>query len=221
MLNEKKPLVLIGGGGHAGVLLDILLSQGRDILAVISPDNISARSVFACIPHFTQDKDINRFLPDSVRLVNGIGMMPGSSIRKNVTEKFLALGYEFETVISSEAFISPFAEIGSGVQILTKAVVQTGARIDEHSIINSGVIIEHDANISSYCHMAPNSTICGQATVASCVFVGANATVIQSIRIRQGAVVGAGVTLTVDLQEGDTAYPIRPYIQSRKLTESE
>ena len=39
------PLIIIGGGGHASVLVDILRSQNRQILALISPDDVSSRTV--------------------------------------------------------------------------------------------------------------------------------------------------------------------------------
>ncbi|TNZ44854.1 shikimate dehydrogenase, partial [Vibrio parahaemolyticus] len=40
------PLVIIGGGGHASVLVDLLRNQNRTILAVMSPDDISTRQAF-------------------------------------------------------------------------------------------------------------------------------------------------------------------------------
>ena len=60
---SKLPIVLIGGGGHASVLADILLRQGREIVAVICPDDISQRRVFSGIKQFHEDSDIEQFSP--------------------------------------------------------------------------------------------------------------------------------------------------------------
>lgn len=76
------PIVMIGGGGHASVLAEILLTQGRDMLAVISPEDISQRSVFKGISILEKDEDILRFDKDKILLVNGIGMMPKSGFKK-------------------------------------------------------------------------------------------------------------------------------------------
>ena len=46
-----KPLVIIGGGGHASVLVDVLLAQKRDILAVVCPENITEANVFSDFKH--------------------------------------------------------------------------------------------------------------------------------------------------------------------------
>ncbi|WP_202906392.1 hypothetical protein [Morganella psychrotolerans] len=84
---NNKPLIIIGGGGHASVLIDILLSQKRKILAVICPDNIYDRRIFSGIPHYTNDEDIQYFPTEEVMLVNGIGMTPYSSARKKISPR--------------------------------------------------------------------------------------------------------------------------------------
>ncbi|EJT0554803.1 acetyltransferase [Vibrio vulnificus] len=194
-MNKPLPLVLIGGGGHASVLADILLGQGREILAVICPDDVSSRAVLAGIPHLTQDEDIARFSPDSVRLVNGIGMMPRSTFRQRINEKFLAQGYVFETVIASDAKVSSFAEVKSGAQIFPGARVQTGAVIGEHTIVNSEALIEHDCRIGAYNHIAPRATLCGQVVSEAQVFIGAGSTILPGINLGQSSIIGAGATI--------------------------
>lgn len=215
-MNKSLPLVLIGGGGHASVLADILLGQGREILAVICPDDVSARAVLAGIPHLTQDEDITRFSPDSVRLVNGIGMLPRSTFRQRISEKFFAQGYVFETVIASDANVSNFAQVNAGAQILSGARVQTGSIIGEHTIINTGALIEHDCQIGAYNHIAPNATLCGEIRTADHVYIGANATLIQGLILGSQCIVGAGSILKQPLSFGTTCYPAHAFIKATK-----
>ncbi|CAB1259791.1 acetyltransferase [Vibrio cholerae] len=211
-MNKHKPLILIGGGGHASVLADILLGQGRDIVAVISPNDLSSRAVFTGLVHLTQDEEVKRFSPDSVYLVNGIGMLPRSTLRQRVNQQFLELGYQFETVIASDAHVSRFATIHSGAQILSGARVQTGAVVGEHTIVNSGALVEHDCQIGAYNHIAPNATLCGDVLTEENVYIGANATVIQGLALEAQSTVGAGAILTQSLPLGDTCYPARACI---------
>lgn len=212
-MNKHKPLVLIGGGGHASVLADILLGQGRDIVAVISPDGLSSRKVFAGLTHLTKDEEVKRFSPDSVHLVNGIGMLPRSMLRQRVNQQFIELGYQFETVIDSYAHISRFSTICSGAQILSGARVQTGVVIGEHTIVNSGALVEHDCQIGAYNHIAPRATLCGSVCTHESVYIGANATVIQDLVLEAQSTVGAGAILTQSLPLGDTCYPARACIK--------
>jgi sugar O-acyltransferase (sialic acid O-acetyltransferase NeuD family) len=213
-LNDQKikPLIIIGGGGHASILVDILRSQNRQILALISPADVSSRTVFSGIPQFKNDEEIHDFSPKEVLLVNGIGMLPRSNLKRKINEYFISLGYHFESVIADSAIVSRYAHLGDGVQVFPGSIIQTGAIIGDHSIINSGVIIEHDANIGRYNHIAPRTVICGQSLTQEDVFVGAGATVIQNIMIAEQAIVAAGAIVTASMPISSICYPTRAKI---------
>ncbi|NLS13558.1 acetyltransferase [Vibrio sp. SM6] len=214
-----RPIVLIGGGGHAAVLADLLLRQGETIAAVIAPDEIAERGVFAQLlqlgtAHHRQDSDVAQFAPESVYLVNGLGMMPKSSFRKRLNQTFLAKGYQFASVIAKSAEISPFATLEDGVQILAGAIVQAGVHIGAHSIVNTAALVEHDCELGQYNHLAPRATLCGQVCAGDDVYIGAGATLIQCLSLGTGAIVGAGALLTRDLAAGEIAYPARAIIKT-------
>ena len=186
---------MIGGGGHASVLADIILGQGRKILAIISPEELNERLVFSGITHLKNDRDVLLYSPDSVLLVNGIGMMPKCELRQKITRFFVGLGYNFETVVASTATVSPYAIISNGAQIFPGAIVNAGASIGEHTIVNTGVIIEHDAVVEKFCHVAPKALMCGQVHCSSSSFIGAGATIIHNVHLGKNTVVGAGETI--------------------------
>ncbi|MFS1863864.1 shikimate dehydrogenase [Vibrio tasmaniensis ZS-17] len=192
----QKKLILLGSGGHASVLADILLSQGGDIVGIVSPTQVAAKKgVFYGIPLLEKDDEVFQFDPSEVKLVNGIGQLPGSNIRKSVNEFFLDKGYCFESVISEHALISKYARLADGVQILRGAIVQAGVTIGSHSIINTRTTVEHDSFIGEYCHVAPGVTLCGDINVGHDVFIGAGATLIQGVRVAERTTIGAGATI--------------------------
>ncbi|EDK29083.1 sialic acid biosynthesis protein NeuD [Vibrionales bacterium SWAT-3] len=213
------PIVMIGGGGHASVLTDILLEKGREIVAVISPDDITQRSVFVGLTQLLEDADITKYSPSDVLLVNGIGMMPKSSLREKVGLYFSQLGYRFETVIASTAHVSNFASLAEGSQVLHQAVVQAGAEVGAHSIINTAALIEHDCTIGQHNHIAPRATLCGQVKTHCNVYVGAGSTVIQGIELGKGCIVGAGSTIVKDI--GSQVVTFAKQNQETKLIEND
>lgn len=215
MLNnqELKPLIIIGGGGHASVLVDILRAQRRKILAIVSPEDISFRKVFSGIPHLKNDDDVLDYSPEIIKLINGVGMLPKSELKIKLNEHYISLGYKFETIISNDACVSPFSEIKQGAQIFAGAIIHAGSVIGEHSIINSGVIIEHDCNIGKYNHIAPRSILCGQVITGKNVYVGAGATVIQNITLEKDSIIGAGAIVTENVLNGQICYPSRMIIK--------
>ena len=211
---SKLPIVLIGGGGHASVLADILLRQGREIVAVICPDDISQRRVFSGIKQFHKDSDIEQFSPQSVSLVLGIGAMPKSNLREKIAQYFVELGYHFESVIAETAFVSEYATLENGAQIMEGAVIQPGASIGLHSIVNTSALVEHDCQIGAHNHIAPKATLCGQVKTEYGCYVGANATVIQGVTLGTLSIVGAGAILTKPLPPQSICYPFRSIIES-------
>ncbi|MBW8186491.1 acetyltransferase [Shewanella nanhaiensis] len=209
-----KPVILLGSGGHASVLADILLQNNHTILAVISHSK-SARSVFNEIQHFDSDKDVLQFSPDKVKLVNGLGSLPGQSLRHELFDYFTQSNYQFETVISQNAMLSPYSTIGTGSQIFMGAIIQTGAVIGESTIINSGAIVEHDCHIGMHCHIAPGATICGDVHIGEHTHVATGANIIQGVSIGKHCIVAAGATVTKDMPDNSIAYGYRSQIEKR------
>ncbi|WP_261396866.1 acetyltransferase [Photobacterium rosenbergii] len=207
------PIVLIGGGGHASVLADILTSQNREICAVVSPDDVSTRQVFENIPVLTSDKEIAQFSPQSVMLVNGIGMLPFSGLRCDVTKWYTSMGYRFETVVSEQSLVSKYAVLEEGGQVFPGAIVQAGAVVGKQTIVNTGAIVEHDCLIGPFNHLAPGCVVCGGVKTGKQVFIGANATVTQGSCLGDQSIVGAGAMLSEDLSAKAVCYSSRSVIK--------
>ncbi|MGF1881046.1 acetyltransferase [Vibrio splendidus] len=201
-----KPIVMIGGGGHASMLVDILRMQNRDIVAIVCPDDLGERAIFSGIPHFFHDDDVFQFEPEKVLLVNGIGVLPKSGLKRKLTQYYLSHGYQFETIVAETASVSPYARLSEGVQIFPGAFVNAGVKVGSHSIINTGAIIEHDSEVGEFNHIAPRALLCGQVKCAEDVFVGAGATVIQNLTLAQGCIVGASTTILSDVKELTIVY---------------
>lgn len=198
---------MIGAGGHASVIYEILVSQNRNVIAVCAKD-LAIDRLFSGLPTLSHDEDVLDFDPEEIELANGIGFMPGSKLRKTKTNYFKKFGYRFCSIIDSTAKVSSFCQIGEGVQILANAVVQTKADVGDYSIINSGAIVEHHSKIGSFSHLAPNSVVCGSVEIAQQVFIGASATIIQGLTVGRNAIVGAGEIIKRDVPAGQCAQNI-------------
>lgn len=208
----NKPLLIIGSGGHASVLVDILRQQNREIVGLVSPDIGYRREIFVGIERFN-DGDVSSFNRLKVNLVNGIGALPGNDLRSVLYNKFKVLGYEFETIIASNSIVSNYAQLEEGVQVLPNVVIQTGARIFSNTIINTGAIIEHDCIVGNNNHIAPGVTLSGQVVTSNNVHIGTGASVIQSVTIGQNSIVGAGCCVTKNVAENVVCFPSRTVIK--------
>ncbi|SIN98578.1 acetyltransferase [Halodesulfovibrio marinisediminis] len=204
--------IILGAGGHAKVLVDILRQREHFCGAFVSP-MFTSEPVFSGLQWLASDDDVCKFSSGNTVLVNGIGMLPGKHLRKELFLSFSALGYRFKKVISPQAIVSTYAELGDGVQVLPGAIIQAGVVIGANTIINSGAIIEHDCVIGEHCHIAPGVTMSGQVSVGTSVHIGTGANLIQSISVGEDVVVGAGAIVTKNVDSFKKVYPARGIIK--------
>ncbi|RCS57432.1 acetyltransferase [Parvibium lacunae] len=192
---NDNPVIVVGAGGHAAVIADTLLAQGRSVLGFVDP-SIQAGSRLICGLQVLGDDDhLDNYSPAHVSLANGIGSISYPFLRKKVQEYLQALGWYFIGVVHPSAIVSPYAKVAPDVQILANTVVQANAIISEGCVINTGAIIEHDAILGSWVHAAPGSLVCGGAKLGDFCHVGASATVIQGIQLGAETLIGAGATV--------------------------
>jgi len=196
------PLIVVGGGGHAKVLISTLLLQHRSVLGFVDPKPLLPPLLG--IAHLGDDCAAFLHPPDQVRLVNGVGSIDSTVLRRAVYEKFRERQYVFDTVIHPSAIIAPEVHIEDGVQIMAGAVVQPGSRLGANVIINTGARVDHDCVIDAHSHVAPGVTLSGHVYIGKGAHVGTGASIIQGIKVNAGGIVGAGAVVIDDVPAGAT-----------------
>ncbi len=201
----NTPIAIIGFGGHGRVLATALQAAGHSVIA--ATDLEPSRS--AQQPHdFVVISDaalIQRYSPEQVRLVCGIGSIwPSRSDgpRAKTIEKFSTLGYRFVGLRHPFCWVAPDANLSDTSQIHAGVVVQTGAIVGDFTIVNTRASIDHDCSIAAHCHIGPGVTLSGNVVVSEGTHLGTGCNVIQGIRIGKGCFVGAGATVVRDVADG-------------------
>lgn len=198
------PVLILGGGGHAKVLVEALLAGGAVIAGIVDPDPELQTKTVLGVPVIGDDETVGEYPGDAIRLVNGIGSVGLPKARKAIFERFLALGFNFASVTHPSAVVASDALLEEGAQIMAGAVIQPGCRIGRNAIVNTRVCVDHDCVIGEHVHLAPGVTLSGAVTVGAGCHLGTGATVIQGINIGAGSVVGAGAVVTKDVSAGVT-----------------
>lgn len=197
------PLVLVGAGGHAMVLLDVIRCLGRAVHGVVDRRE-PATGAFQDLPWLGDDTALVGTDPASVLLVNGIGSVASVARRREVFERFKTLGFSFATLVHPGAIIAADVELGEGVQVMAGVVLQPGVRLGADTIVNTRAAIDHQCVIGAHVHIAPGVTLSGEVTVEDSVHIGTGATVIQGRHLGTGCLVGAGAVVIRDVPAGVT-----------------
>ncbi|MBQ6622923.1 MAG: 2,3,4,5-tetrahydropyridine-2,6-dicarboxylate N-acetyltransferase [Mogibacterium sp.] len=115
--------------------------------------------------------------------------------------------------IEPGAIIRDKVEIGANAVIMMGAIINIGAVIGEGSMIDMGAVLGGRATVGKNCHIGAGTVLAGVVEPASAVpviveddvLIGANAVVLEGVRIGKGAVVAAGAVVTRDVPAGMVA----------------
>jgi sugar O-acyltransferase (sialic acid O-acetyltransferase NeuD family) len=184
-------MYLYGAGGHAKVILDILLDNRVPVEGL-----------------YDDDPSVNELLgyrvsrPGDVRgpLIVSVG---SNALRKRVAG---SLAVSFGTAIHSSAILSGRVTIGEGTVVMQGAIVQSCAVIGCHCILNTGSSIDHDCRVEDHVHVSPRVTLCGNVFVGEGSWIGAGSTVLPGVKIGRWSVIGAGSVVTRDIPDRVLAF---------------
>lgn len=189
------PVIIIGAGGHAAVVADVLLASGHEVLGCTELDARLHGARVCGVPVIGDDGALGRHSAEDVRLVNGLGGTRGERLRHDVQARLESHGWEFCGVRHPSAIVSAHAQIGPGVHLMAGCIVQPGAVVGAGCIVNTGAILEHDAVIGEFTHVAPGAVVCGNARVGDYSHIGAGAVLLQGMSIGSESIVGAGAVV--------------------------
>jgi len=181
-------LVLVGAGGHAKVCIELLRSMGEEVDYCVGDESSPASCIG--VPVLKGDENFVRLRGEGYsRAFVAIG---ANSVRARLADIVTSLGYELVNAISPKSMVSPTARLGSGVAIMSGAVINAEVFIDSLAIINTGATVDHDCKIGRAAHIAPQCGLAGNVTVGAQSFLGIGSRVIPDVSIGNNVTVGAG-----------------------------
>lgn len=111
--------------------------------------------------------------------------------------------------IEPGAIIRDNVEVGDRAVVMMGAVVNIGAVIGEGTMIDMNAVLGGRAMVGKNCHIGAGSVLAGvveppcanPVVIEDDVLVGANAVVLEGVRVKRGAVVAAGAVVIEDVPE--------------------
>ena len=191
-----KDVVIIGAGGHARVIADIVRCRGDRLMGFLD-DGVEAQQVdgipvLGCVNSYVNHPE--------AEFIIGIG---NAAVRRKIAGQLE--GVKWYTAIHPAAVVSEMnVRIGDGCAVMANAVINPGAVIGEHCIINTAAVVEHDNRIGEFAHIAVGAKLAGTVSVGADTWVGIGAVVSNNLEICGDCMSGACAVVVRSITEPGT-----------------
>lgn len=188
----NKPVIIIGAGGHARVIADILHCSNRQLLGVLDDSDDQSHNFLKLGKISEAAKWANQ-----AEFIIGIG---SNTLRLNIAsllqEKVL-----FTTAVHPSATVADDVELGEGTVVMAGVVINTGTVLGKHCIVNTSCSVDHDCIIGNFVHLSPGVHVAGHVRIGDQTWLGIGATVVNSVSICNDCIIGAGGGVIKHLDE--------------------
>ncbi len=199
-------LLIVGAGGHARVVADIVRLTGAFEVAGFLDDRDPNRAgeTFCgstVIGGLTRLADLAR---EGVR--NAAVAIGDCDARLTLSERLVEAGFDLPLLIHPSAIVAADAAVGAGSVLVAGAIVNSGARVGSSVIVNTAASVDHDCVVEDGAHIACGARLAGHVRVGRGSWIGIGAVVREHVRIGKRVVVGAGALVLKDLPDDVVAY---------------
>lgn len=191
----SEQVIVIGGGGHAKVVIDCILSAGDRVVGVLD-DGLDIGNIVLNIPVLGKIEDYIKYTDKQFIIAIGSNV-----VRRRIAENMKVKWY---TAVHPRAVVSQYADIGVGTVVMPNAVINAGTSVGEHCIINTGAAVEHDNQLEDYVHISPAASLGGTVSIGKETHIGIGATVKNNIHICDSCIIGAGAVVVKSITESGT-----------------
>lgn len=191
----SEPIILIGGSGHAKVIIDCIWASGGGAAGILD-DGIPAGTLVSGVPVLGKVQDFENYREYSFVIAIG-----NNEVRQAMAER---MAVRWATVVHPGAVVSPSARLGEGTVVMPNAVINACAVVGKHCIVNTGAVVEHDDVLEDYVHISPNAALGGTVTVRCGTHVGIGACVRNNTDICAHCKIGAGAAVVKSITEPGT-----------------
>ena len=196
-------VILIGGGGHAKAIIEIITMRKEYHIVGITDNNSGKKdNSISGIPIIGNDENLQTHFQKGVKQAFiTLGSVADTRARIKLYKMLKEIGFELINVIHPSTIIADSLTMGSGNALMAGSIINAHTTLGSNCIINTGAIIEHDCIIEDHVHVATGAKLAGNVKVKEGAHVGIGAIVKQSITIGKRAIVGAGAVVLENIPD--------------------
>jgi len=178
----KRDIVIIGSGGHACSLIDLIESTNKFKIIGITCNKKRIGNNYLGYKILGNDSYLNNFKKKPF-IALGFSLYKNLDLYEKKFLTFKKLGYSFPKIISPFAYVSKRVKLGEGTNIFHGAIINRNCVIGQGVTVNSKTLIEHDTMIDSFSHISTGCILNGGIKIDKKIFIGSGTVVKENIKI--------------------------------------
>jgi sugar O-acyltransferase (sialic acid O-acetyltransferase NeuD family) len=208
MTKMNNDIILVGDGGHAKIIVDILeASSNYNIIGVTSINKNN--NEFLGYPILGNDSILHEYFNKGINKVAlGLGGYRNNNLRIKMYKLVKKIGFEVVSAVHPHAIISKSVKLGEGNAIFAGAIINPEVRIGNNVIIATGASIDHETVIKDHALISAGVTIGGYVEIEEGVICALGSNVISGIKIGKNALIAAGAVVVNDIMKNAKVFGI-------------
>lgn len=198
--SSRRPLIIIGAGGHAVSVANVALSIGYDLRHFVDRDKADRQLVgTSIIADLAMLGDLDQY---SFAIAIG-----DNAVRERVQHQLChERQLDFPPLIHASSVVSSFSSVGMGSVVMPLSVIGPNTHVGAFCIVNTRASIDQDGEMEDYSSLAPGVTTGGNVRVGKRSAVSIGATIKHGVHIGNDTVIGANSYLHSSLGDHIVAY---------------
>ena len=196
----KKKIVIFGSGGHSKVVFSEIIKLKKYIILGFIDDLQHKRKKIITFRNKTyynlgKIEDLIKSNKDKKKSKNnfyGIIGIGSNNIRNKIVNKVSKIDklFKWESIISKDCILNGDVKIDEGSLVLSGVIINTQSKIGKHCIINTSSSIDHDNHFKNFSSCGPGVITGGNISIGEKSHLGIGSVVKNGIKIGKNTIIG-------------------------------
>lgn len=207
MENNKKRILLFGGGNQVHYTIDIIEKENKyEIAAIIDSVHPIGTERYGYKVLGRQGDLIS--IVEEYKIDAGLITIGDNWSRFKVYNAIVEQmpSFEFVNAIHPSVVIGKNVELGFGVVMMAGVIVNPLAKIGNFTFFATGCQVEHDCTIEDYASVSAGSVMGGYVTIGKFSAITLGVTILDRLKIGENSVIGSGSLVLKDIPDNVLAY---------------
>ena len=171
---KMKNILLIGGGGHASNIIDLILNEQEEYKVIGYIDKKEGPPILG-VPWLGNDSSIKNLRKNGVEYgfpAIGFGKNTNNNFRKSIYQNLKLNNFKIPNLISKYAIIRSEVRMGEGVLVQAGSVIDTKSVIGNNVAFGFNVLAGHNSYIADHVFLAGGVILNGGVNIGLGSFLG-------------------------------------------------